>query len=188
MNDPLVVRAKTIDGRQSLLAPSVGAFIPSVKNGALVRAGDTVGVLQVLSRTYPLQVPRDVAGLVSLPRGRALREPMQFGDVLLHLDPVEGVEGTSPTNAAAAGTVEGLTIDAPQSGRFYVRPAPDKPPFVQEGDELRAGQPLGLIEVMKTFAQLRYGSPDLPETAHVKRVLVGDGEEVQKGDPLFLVE
>ncbi|GGY10599.1 acetyl-CoA carboxylase biotin carboxyl carrier protein subunit [Litchfieldella qijiaojingensis] len=46
-------------------------------------------------------------------------------------------------------------IQAPFPGVFYRRPSPDKPPFVEEGQQVEAGTIIGLIEVMKQFFELR---------------------------------
>lgn len=44
------------------------------------------------------------------------------------------------------------TVEAPVPGTFYRKPSPDEPVFKSEGDAVAAGDTLGLIEVMKTFA------------------------------------
>ena len=74
---------------------------------------------------------------------------------------------------------------APTDGMFYSRPSPEAPPFVRPGDTLERGQPIGLIEVMKTFNQILFEADGLPDPAVVEEVLVGDGEEVCAGDPLL---
>ena len=63
---------------------------------------------------------------------------------------------------------------------------------MKPGDELEAGRTLGLIEVMKTFFQVRYADPGtgegLPASAKVVRYLVADGDEVAQGQPLIEIE
>jgi biotin carboxyl carrier protein len=46
-------------------------------------------------------------------------------------------------------------VIAPIPGIFYRRPAPDKPPFVEAGDTVEAGQTIGVIEIMKQFTEVR---------------------------------
>jgi acetyl-CoA carboxylase biotin carboxyl carrier protein len=46
------------------------------------------------------------------------------------------------------------TIQAPFPGTFYRRPAPDQPPFKNDGDPVAVGDIVGMIEVMKTFTHL----------------------------------
>ena len=51
------------------------------------------------------------------------------------------------------------------------------------------GTPIGLVEVMKTFARIPYAAQGgLPERARVVRLIAGDGDEIQRGDPLLEVE
>ncbi len=73
---------------------------------------------------------------------------------------------------------------APTSGRFYGRPSPDKPSFVDRGAELQTGTTICLLEVMKTFNRVTYsGAP-----ARVRDVLVAEGADVNAGDALLALE
>ena len=76
---------------------------------------------------------------------------------------------------------------SPTDGTFYRGPAPGTRPFVEPGSRVRAGQPLGLVEVMKTFNQIPYGGPGLPEEAEVVEIRCGDAEEVHAGQVLMFV-
>ena len=78
-------------------------------------------------------------------------------------------------------------MQAPSEGVFYRRPSPDSPPYVEEGARVESGAVLGLVEVMKSFNQITYGGPGLPERARVERVLAEDSVEVQFGQRLFLI-
>ena len=46
-------------------------------------------------------------------------------------------------------------ILSPLPGTFYRKPAPDKPPFKAEGDQVALGEVIGLIEVMKSFIEVQ---------------------------------
>ena len=50
---------------------------------------------------------------------------------------------------------DATTIKAPVPGTFYRRPSPDKDPFANEGDRISNGQVIGLVEVMKSFNEVR---------------------------------
>ena len=52
---------------------------------------------------------------------------------------------------------------------------------------MTAGTVLGLVEVMKSFNQIAYGGPGLPERGTVAKVLVQDAAEVTYGQTLFLI-
>jgi acetyl-CoA carboxylase biotin carboxyl carrier protein len=47
------------------------------------------------------------------------------------------------------------TIKAPMPGTFYRRPSPDEDPFVNEGDRVSSGDTVGLVEVMKSFNEVK---------------------------------
>jgi acetyl-CoA carboxylase biotin carboxyl carrier protein len=167
-------------------------FVPWVAQGDLVTPGSDLGELVVLGRASILVVPRSADGVagIALRLPSAVR-PVGHGDVLVELDPsLQRAAGASTAAAVSAATdaAEGLVFHAPTSGRFYVRPAPDKPAFVTEGTRLTAGTTVCLLEVMKTFHRVTYGGPGLPDTARVRRVLVADGADVNAGDPLLALE
>ncbi len=75
------------------------------------------------------------------------------------------------------------TIAAPLPGTFYRRPAPEEPPFKNEGDPVAAGEQVGLIEVMKTFTAVL-----AEEAGHIRRFLVENEAPVMAGEPLYELE
>jgi acetyl-CoA carboxylase biotin carboxyl carrier protein len=99
--------------------------------------------------------------------------------------------GASPRRRAksesTAATTAGFDVVSPVDGVFYRGPGPQATPFVEVGSRLRVGQPIGLVEVMKTFNQVLYGAIGLPEEAVVLEVRCGDGEEVRAGQTLLVV-
>ena len=81
-----------------------------------------------------------------------------------------------------------MVLKASQTGRFYHRPSPDEPPFVEVGSVVEDGDAVGLVEVMKTFAHVVYRAEGgLPVKGEVVKVLVGDGEEMREGEGLIEV-
>ncbi|MEL6206000.1 MAG: acetyl-CoA carboxylase [Pseudomonadota bacterium] len=46
-------------------------------------------------------------------------------------------------------------IQSPLPGTFYRKPAPDQPPFVEDGASVAVGDAIGLVEVMKTFHEVK---------------------------------
>lgn len=75
-----------------------------------------------------------------------------------------------------------VAITTPLSGVFYATPAPEEPPYVQEGDEVEVGQLVGLVEAMKVFNEIH---AEVPGT--VVRVNVTSGALVQSGQALMLL-
>lgn len=68
-------------------------------------------------------------------------------------------------------------------GTFYRRPAPDLPPYKEEGDKVEVGDTIGLVEVMKTFTEVK---SDVAGT--ITKFLVENEEPVTAGMPLADVE
>jgi acetyl-CoA carboxylase biotin carboxyl carrier protein len=177
-----------------LRSPGVGLFTEARREGDLLTGGARAGVLLVLGRAFSLMVPDSVQGRVAAPPPVLVRRPVGWGDPLYELRPIAATTATADAAAeASSGTAAagvepslGLVFRSPQSGRFYLRPGPSEAPFVAVGATIDEGQTLGLIEVMKTFALVRYGATKgLPARAVVMAVLVDDGGDVGAGDPLF---
>lgn len=179
--------------RVEVRSPAVGLWRDAPPAGSLVRPGDSLGRLEVLGVIHRLIAPPQAHGIVTSPpqQGELARRPLQHGQVMLVLDP-EAATGTAVGDAApgqdARAAEQGLAFCSPFSGRFYSRPAPDQPPFVQAGDEIAVGQPVCMIEVMKTFIRITYGGAGLPERARVRAVLPVDGEELTGGAAILALE
>ncbi|MCU0492328.1 MAG: acetyl-CoA carboxylase biotin carboxyl carrier protein [Chloroflexaceae bacterium] len=77
----------------------------------------------------------------------------------------------------------GHTITAPMVGTFYAAPSPKDPPFVREGDEVRSGDRVGIIEAMKMMNEI-----ESEVNGRVARVLVKNGQPVEYGQPLMVIE
>src|SRR5688572_16136437 len=98
-------------------------------------------------------------------------------------------EGFASANAPqsayqqAPRKVVGEAIPSPMVGVFYGRPSPDEDPFVQPGDRISVGQVIGIIEAMKVFNQI-----ESPAGGVIHACLAEDGQVVQEGDPLFVLE
>ncbi len=179
-------------GRPRVLAPAVGWWSDSPQAGAWVGPGSRVGRLRCLNRRVELVMPDGVAGTV-MPHTHARIEPVGYGQLLFRLDSERTGPGAAASSKSSRGSVEsGLprgarAVTAPTDGVFYSRPSPAAAPFVQVGDRLRSGQPVGLVEVMKTLHQIVYGGPGFPVRAEVLELRCKDGEEVFAGQALVVV-
>jgi acetyl-CoA carboxylase biotin carboxyl carrier protein len=103
----------------------------------------------------------------------------------------------APTPGAAAATsapepapgdepLDGLTgeiVRSPMVGTFYRAPAPGSAPFVEEGQKVKAGDTLCIIEAMKILNQIECES-----AGTVRRILVENGQPVEYNQPLFAIE
>jgi acetyl-CoA carboxylase biotin carboxyl carrier protein len=75
------------------------------------------------------------------------------------------------------------TVKAQMPGTFYRRPDPESDPYVEEGDEVSAGDTVGLIEVMKNFQEVK-----VEEDGTISRFLVENEEAVDAGQDLVELE
>jgi biotin carboxyl carrier protein len=75
------------------------------------------------------------------------------------------------------------TVPTPLPGVFYRKPSPDADEFARPGDQVDAGQTIGLIEVMKSFSELK-----APSAGTLTEFLVEDGDEVSVGQDIAVLD
>ncbi len=85
--------------------------------------------------------------------------------------------------APAAAATNLITIKSPMIGTFYRSAGPDKPPFVNVGDDVAPGKVVCIIEAMKLFNEI-----ESEVSGRIVKVLVDDASPVEYDQPLFLVE
>jgi len=95
--------------------------------------------------------------------------------------PVAAVNSAAET-APDLGNHPGA-VKSPMVGTAYTRPSPDASPFVSEGDSVSEGDTVLLIEAMKTFNPIT-----ADKSGKLTKILVGDAQPVEFGEPLFIIE
>lgn len=96
--------------------------------------------------------------------------------------PAPVAEAPAPQKEAApAGNY--ITVKSPMIGTFYRSAGPDKPTFVNVGDEIGPGKTLCIIEAMKLFNEI-----ESEVSGRIVKVLAEDSSPVEYDQPLFLVE
>jgi acetyl-CoA carboxylase biotin carboxyl carrier protein len=91
----------------------------------------------------------------------------------------------APVNGSSNGKEESkyITVKSPMIGTFYRTPSPDKPVFVNVGDEIKPGKVLCIIEAMKLFNEI-----ESEVSGKIVKVLVDNATPVEYDQPLFLVD
>lgn len=121
----------------------------------------------------------------NIPSNLPIANPVQ--PVLPEAAPANEPTVNTATKSEAAVKAENasnlLTIKSPMIGTFYRSPSPDKPLFVNVGDEVKAGDVVCIIEAMKLFNEIE---SDI--SGRVVKVLVENASPVEYDQPLFLVE
>lgn len=97
--------------------------------------------------------------------------------------PAAAPAAATPVAAPCAPAETGFPVNSPMVGTAYLAPEPGAKPFVQVGDSVAEGQTLMIIEAMKVMNTL-----PSPRAGKVARILVQDGEPVEFGEPLLVLE
>lgn len=114
----------------------------------------------------------------------AMQAPITVSPQVLPPAPAPAAESKPATPAAPPSDESKLiTIRSPMIGTFYRSPAPDKPPFVNVGDEIKPGTILCMIEAMKLFNEI-----ESEYHGRIVKILVENAKPVEYDQPLFLVE
>lgn len=97
--------------------------------------------------------------------------------------PVHAPAPEKPSKPAEPPATNTVTIKSPMIGTFYRSPSPDKPSFVNIGDDVEPGKVVCIIEAMKLFNEI-----ESEVKGRIVKVLVEDASPVEYDQPLFLVE
>ena len=119
-----------------------------------------------------------------------------IGDLKLRVQRNRPAPAAAPTPVLAAGAVPAqasvvevssaaalVTIEAPMVGTFYQASSPSAEPYVREGDVVKEGQILCIIEAMKLMNEI-----ESKASGRIAKILVENGQPVEYGQPLFLIE
>ena len=88
-------------------------------------------------------------------------------------------------NTATEGldSTSGHEVLSPMPGTFYIAPSPDDPPFVKEGDSVKKGDTLCIIEAMKIMNEI-----EAEDKGVIQKILVENGQAIEFNQPLFIIE
>jgi acetyl-CoA carboxylase biotin carboxyl carrier protein len=89
---------------------------------------------------------------------------------------------TTPIKDPGDGKQPGA-VPSPMVGTVYLSPEPGAKPFVEEGSKVKAGQTILIVEAMKTMNAI-----PAPKAGTVTRILVENGQPVEYGEPLVIIE
>ena len=130
-----------------------------------------------------------VRGLLEDLAGTAITSlELRHGALRVALRRVPGAGGlVSPATEATAveksRPLHWHVVEAPLTGIFYTRPAPDEEPYVQAGSHVEPDDVVGLVETMKMYNEV---TADV--TGIVREIVVENGSLVEAGQPLLYVE
>lgn len=125
---------------------------------------------------------------VRISRGSSLAAPQTLVNVPQAPAPVAAAPASShpAVSESTSGndfSSEGHVVTSPMVGIFYTSPSPEEPAFVSKGQAIKAGDLICIIEAMKIMNQI-----EADIDGKIVRVLVENGEAVEYGQPLFIVD
>ncbi|MDG1249807.1 MAG: acetyl-CoA carboxylase biotin carboxyl carrier protein [Gammaproteobacteria bacterium] len=101
--------------------------------------------------------------------------------------PMAAAAAAAPVAAAetetAAAEVSGHVVTSPMVGTFYEAPSPGSTPFVEVGKSVKEGDTLCIIEAMKMLNQI-----EADKSGVIKQMVAENGQPVEFGQPLFIIE
>lgn len=153
------------------------SFDPKViRELALILSDTGLSEIEIAEGESRIRIRRDPAPLISA----ALPAPPPAPAPL----PAPATPPPAPAPAAEEDPARhpGAVL-SPMVGIVYLSPEPDAPPFVTVGQQVSVGQPLLLIEAMKTFNQIKAA-----KAGTVRRILVSSGAPVEFGEPLMIID
>jgi acetyl-CoA carboxylase biotin carboxyl carrier protein len=90
---------------------------------------------------------------------------------------------SAPAPAAVAAAIEGHVVKSPMVGTFYRSPSPGAKHFVEVGDTVKSGDIICIIEAMKLLNEI-----ECDKDGVVKAILVENGQPVEYGEPLVVID
>jgi acetyl-CoA carboxylase biotin carboxyl carrier protein len=168
------------------------ALVPAVAGEGLdVFEGVEAEVQELRSRLQQLQMQMKRMSMEEkiTARQQALEQPPQqvaSGTVASPAPPPAALPAAksptiTPSDSAPADYSD--AVKSPMVGTAYLRPNPDSKPFIEIGTRVSVGDKLLLIEAMKTFNDII-----APKSGIIVAILVDDGQPVEFGEPLLVIE
>jgi acetyl-CoA carboxylase biotin carboxyl carrier protein len=150
----------------------------SSEDSALVRE-----LALLLDETSLTEIEIERAGLrLRVARNISVAATMPMPVAAAHAVPVAAAPA-APAAAAADLSKHPGAVSSPMVGTAYWAPEPGAKPFIEVGSKVSIGQTLLIIEAMKTMNQI-----PSPRAGTVTQILVEDGQPVEYGEPLVIIE
>ncbi len=143
----------------------------------------TLSEFSYKTETYEIKIKGQQSGTHTVYASAPTQAPMVIAPSALS-GGVTSTEAKSETSASSTPASTNLIeIKSPMVGTFYRSPGPDKPVFVNVGDNISKGSPVCIIEAMKLFNEI-----ESEFTGKIVKVMVEDASPVEYDQVLFLVE
>jgi len=132
-----------------------------------------IGEIEITEGEEKVRISRQAPGGAQVLMATSGMQPMAYGA------PMPAAEAVP----AAPPEPKGHQLKSPMVGTFYRAPSPGAPSFIEVGQSVTKGQTLCIIEAMKLLNEIESDA-----TGTVTAILVENGQPVEYGQPLFLIE
>ncbi len=145
-----------------------------------VSAQKNVGEVEIEKKDFKIVIRKPVTQMVSAPQYIQAAAPAA---TVASAPALSAAPAAAPVAEKPVVADNLITIKSPMIGTFYRSSAPDKPLFVNVGDEVKPGKAVCIIEAMKLFNEI-----ESEISGRIVKVLVDNATPVEYDQPLFLVE
>ena len=154
----------------------------------------TEGPLKTLQSVYDFMISNDLDSIEIVEAGATVKLVRRKANLTQVAVPIPvpvamggGVSGPAIASFAAAPAAyapapAGTAVKSPMMGIFYRAPSPSSPPFCKEGDVVKPGHVICMIEAMKVFNEIKAEFP-----CTIVKCLVENGKPVKSGQDLIIV-
>lgn len=144
-------------------------------------SGD-IARLKLKAETFTLELEKASASAQLRVEPQFLSNMMTESQVVPSAAPVAATQET-PAVTASEEPEEAYLVKSPIVGVFYAAPSPDSPPFVTEGQAVKAGQTLCILEAMKMMNEI-----EAPVSGTIRNIRKENGDMVSFDEVLFEIE
>ena len=144
-----------------------------------------IGELTVEQKDFRITIKQKEEHVTQVVSAPVQTAPMQVSSIqpAPQQQPQAAPVAEKPKQQAETSADNFVTIKSPMIGTFYRRSGPDKPAFVEVGDDVAPGKIVCIIEAMKLFNEI-----ESEVSGKIVKVLIEDASPVEYDQPLFLVE
>jgi acetyl-CoA carboxylase biotin carboxyl carrier protein len=135
-----------------------------------------IGEIEITEGEEKVRISRQGTGAPPVMMAPGMQPMMAYA-------PGPGAAAPAPAAAPPPAEPQGHQLKSPMVGTFYRAPSPGAPSFIEVGQTVTKGQTLCIIEAMKLLNEIESDA-----AGTVKAILVENGQPVEYGQPLFLIE
>ncbi|HRK36988.1 MAG TPA: acetyl-CoA carboxylase biotin carboxyl carrier protein [Burkholderiaceae bacterium] len=140
-----------------------------------------VSELEITEAEGKVRIVKSMGAVVAAPA--VAYAPVAAAPVQVPVAPVVAAAPAAVAEAAAPSAAAGHVVKSPMVGTYYRASSPGAKPFVEVGSVVKEGDPICIVEAMKILNEI-----EADKSGTVTQILVENGQPVEYGQPLFVIE